>query len=123
MELAPITVSNGTSDITFTPSMKDGLDVVFTNAGSSVRTSKRVQLTAKPVTTGVNRKMVIRVTCPETIVVDAATSVVKDSLMKIEFSAPNEATTANLTELLNIVSNVIKTNIFTDAIVNGNQPY
>lgn len=123
MELAPITVSNGTSDITFTPSMKDGLDVVFTNAGSSVRTSKRVQLTAKPVVTGVNRKMVIRVTCPETIVIDPATSVVKDSLMKIEFSAPNEATTTNLTELLNIVSNVIKTNIFTDAIVNGNQPY
>lgn len=123
MELKPLSVNDGTSDITFTPSMKDGLDVVFTNAGASVRTSKRIQLTAKPVVSGVNRKMVIRVTCPETIVVDTTTSVVKDSLMKIEFSAPNEATVSNLTALLNIVSNAIKTDVLTDAIVNGNQPY
>lgn len=123
MELKPISVNNGTSEITFTPSMKDGLDVVFTTAGASVRTSKRIQLTAKPVVSGVNRKMVIRVTCPETIVIDASTSVVKDSLMKIEFSAPNEASTDNLTQLLNIVSNAIKTDVLTDAIVHGNQPY
>nr|URG15846.1 MAG: coat protein [Leviviridae sp.] len=123
MELAPITVNDGTSDITFTPSMKDGLNVVFTVAGNSVKLSKRIQLDAKPINSASNRKMVIRVTAPETVVVDQQTSVVKDSLLKVEFSAPLDATTDNLSRLLHICANALLSNIITDAIVNGNQPY
>lgn len=123
MELAPITVNDGTADVTFTPSMKDGLNVVFTVSGNSVRMSKRIQIDAKPINTASNRKMVLRFTAPEMIAIDAQTSVAKDSLLKIEFSAPLDASTDNLTKLLNICSHALLSDIVKDAVINGNQPY
>lgn len=122
-QIQDITVNNGTANVTFTPMSKDGLDCKWCHPSTSVSLSPRIQVTGYQIKTGNNRKLDLRFTQPFEYTSPNNVKSVKSSLVKIVCSIPQEAPTADLTALRNMVSNLLMNAIIADAIDNGALPY
>lgn len=122
-QIQPITVNNGTADVTFNPMSKDGLDCKWSHPSVSVSLSPRIQVTGYQVKPGTNRKLEMRITLPFEYTSPNNVKSTKSILIKIVCSIPQEALTADLTAIRNMVSNLFVNAIIADAIDNGALPY
>lgn len=122
-QLQNITVNNGTSDVLLTVTSKDGLNVIWTGPGDSASIKPRLQLQGQAVKTGSNRRLTTRLVVPTEITdINGGKSIVNNTL-KLDLSVNPATTISFITELRNMLSNLLKDNIIIDAIDNGNLPY
>lgn len=122
-ELANIVVNNGSSDITFTPTIKDGLNVILSASANSVALAPRLQILGNTLKAGSNRKMTLRHVLPYEASDLNGNKSVKNIISKIEFSIPQDASVTYISQLRNMLSHFLENAIVLDAIDNGNLPY
>jgi hypothetical protein len=122
-QIANIVVNNHTADVTFVPMSKDGLDVRWSNPQTSLELSPRIQAIGHQITPGTNRKFEIRFTQPYEWTSPNDVKQTKLNICKIQFSLPQESTTADITALRYMVSNLLLNGIIADAIDSGALPY
>jgi hypothetical protein len=116
-------VNNHTADVTFVPMSKDGLDVRWSNPQSSLELSPRIQAIGHQITSGTNRKFEIRLTQPFEWTSPNNVKSTKLNIVKIQFSLPQEAATADITALRYMASNLLQNGIIADAVDSGALPY
>jgi hypothetical protein len=122
-QIANIVVNNHTADVTFVPMSKDGLDVRWSNPQSSLELSPRIQAIGHQITSGTNRKFEIRLTQPFEWTSPNNVKSTKLNIVKIQFSLPQEAATADITALRYMASNLLQNGIIADAVDSGALPY
>jgi len=122
-QISNIVVNNHTADVTFVPMSKDGLDVRWSNPQSSLELSPRIQAIGHQITSGTNRKFEIRLTQPFEWTSPNNVKSTKLNIVKIQFSLPQEAATADITALRYMASNLLQNGIIADAVDSGALPY
>jgi hypothetical protein len=122
-QISNIVVNNHTAEVTFVPMSKDGLDVRWSNPQSSLELSPRIQAIGHQITSGTNRKFEIRLTQPFEWTSPNNVKSTKLNIVKIQFSLPQEAATADITALRYMASNLLQNGIIADAVDSGALPY
>lgn len=122
-QISNIVVNNHTADVTFVPMSKDGLDVRWSNPQVSLELSPRIQTIGHQIISGTNRKFEIRFTQPFQWTSPNDVKMTKLNIAKVQFSLPQEASTADITALRYMLSNLLLNGIIADAIDSGALPY
>lgn len=122
--IANITVSDGTTDTTFTPQSKDGDLVVWVNSGTSYQLDKKLVADAKKVkATRSNRNVDYHVSVPFVVTDLNNQKTYKAGYVNINVNIPKDMPTADITKLRNLARNLLATSIVVDQIDNGLNPY
>jgi len=122
--IANVTISDGTTDTTFTPQSKDGDLVVWVNSGTSYQLDKKLVADAKKVkATRSNRNIDYHVSVPYVVTDLNNQKTYKAGYINVNVNIPKDMPTADITKLRNFAKNLLAESIFVDQIDNGHNPY
>lgn len=123
--IAPLSLSDGSSTaVTYDPASKDGNNVTWTAAASSVQLQPKVYVDGKGnLTTGNTRRIKATVSYPFVDTNLNNESTYKTGYINLEIVLPRTMATANVTKLRNLGSSVLLNSVIADAIDNAQNPY
>lgn len=122
--IANLTISDGTTDTTFTPQSKDGDLVVWVNSGTSYQLDKKLVADAKKVkATRSNRNIDYHVSVPYVVTDLNNQKTYKAGYVNINVNIPKDMPTADITKLRNFAKNLLANSIIIDQIDNGLNPF
>lgn len=123
--IAPLSLSDGSSTaVTYDPASKDGNNVTWTAAASSVQLQPKVYVDGKGnLTTGNTRRIKATVSFPFVDTNLNNESTYKTGYINLEIVLPRTMATANVTKLRNLGSSVLLNSVIADAIDNAQNPY
>lgn len=122
--IANLTISDGTTDTTFTPQSKDGDLVVWVNSGSTYQLNKKLVADAKKVkATRSNRNIDYHLSVPYVVTDLNNQKTYKAGYVNVNVNVPKDMPTADITRLRNLAKNMLATSIVIDQIDNGLNPY
>lgn len=123
--IAPLSLSDGSSTaVTYDPASKDGNNVTWTAAASSVQLQPKVYVDGKGnLTTGNTRRIKATVSFPFVDTNLNNESTYKTGYINLEIVLPRTMATASVTKLRNLGSSVLLNSVIADAIDNAQNPY
>jgi len=123
--IAPLSLSDGSQTaVTYNPASKDGNNVTWTAAASSVQLQPKVYVDGKGnLTTGNTRRIKSTVSFPYVDTNLNNESTYKTGYINLEIVLPRTMATADVTKLRNLGSSLLLNSVIADAIDNAQNPY
>lgn len=122
--IANITISDGTTETTFTPQSKDGDLVIWVNSGESFQLDEKLVADAKKVkATRSNRNIDYHLSVPYVLTDLNDQKTYKAGYINININVPKDMPSASIARLRNYAMNLLADDIIVDQVDNGLNPY